>query len=376
MAMSANTNTVKCIILINGRFLERPMTGVDRYAFEIVKSIDLLLSENHPLVSKYDWRIAISPKCRSIELKGISKYQINWFSGVRWEQISLPIFSYNKVLVNLCNSAPLLNQNQLVVIHDAATKRVPKTYGTLFKKWYRVLIPCLLRFSKSIVTTSEFSKSEIVCAWKTNRNIRRVSVGNNHFDSITADKSILINNRLDKKPYLLVVGSNAWHKNFKVVIEALGMIENSPFDVVIAGGVNRKIFSKANHLRAEWIKQVGYVSDSELKALYESAFCFVFPSLYEGYGLPPVEAMYLKCPVICSAAASMPEVCGDRVLYFDPYSACDLRDKIMMLVSNPKMVDELRVKGSQPIPGKDWRQAAIDLVLELDCMFKGSKKIT
>ena len=106
------------------------------------------------------------------------------------------------------------------------------------------------------------------------------------------------------------------------------------------------------------LTQVGYVSDGELRALYENAVCFVFPSLYEGFGLPPLEAMHCGCPVIVSRCASLPEICGDAALYCDPNDPADLAAQIRVLAQSPSLRTELREAGLARVQRFTWKQSA------------------
>lgn len=103
---------------------------------------------------------------------------------------------------------------------------------------------------------------------------------------------------------------------------------------------------------------MGYVSDAELRALYEHAACFVYPSFYEGFGLPPLEAMACGCPVIVSNAASLPEVCGDAALYCNPCSPEDIAEKISLLMADPRLREDLRQKGLERAKQFTWEKCA------------------
>ena len=109
--------------------------------------------------------------------------------------------------------------------------------------------------------------------------------------------------------------------------------------------------SLPSHVRA-----IGYVSDAQLRALYESAACFVYPSFYEGFGLPPLEAMCCGCPVLASGTASMPEVCADAALYCDPNSPEDIAAKLQQLMSDRTVRDDLRAKGRRRAAEFSWER--------------------
>jgi glycosyltransferase involved in cell wall biosynthesis len=157
---------------------------------------------------------------------------------------------------------------------------------------------------------------------------------------------------------VFAVSSLATHKNFGLVVEALGKLENPPFDIAIAGGANARVFGNSGILNSPNIKWLGYVSDEELRALYESAMCFVFPSIYEGFGIPPLEAMNCGCPVLASHAASIPEVCGDAALYFNPNDADELAALLLRVSKDEELRAEFSRKGLARAQEFSWENAA------------------
>ncbi|HEU5304812.1 MAG TPA: glycosyltransferase family 1 protein, partial [Gemmatimonadales bacterium] len=128
------------------------------------------------------------------------------------------------------------------------------------------------------------------------------------------------------------------------------------WDYVVAGPVNPRIFGKADAPVSA--VQAGYVSDSELRALYEGAACFVYPSRYEGFGLPPVEAMACGCPVIVSRSASLPEVCGDAALYVDADDPTQLAAAIRRVMCEEGLADRLRQRGRERVRQWSWDTTA------------------
>jgi glycosyltransferase involved in cell wall biosynthesis len=189
--------------------------------------------------------------------------------------------------------------------------------------------------------------------------------GTDHISRLSSDDSILKKHELGVRPYVLAVSSLSPHKNFSAVVKAIELLGDSPFDVVIAGGQNPKVFSGGEGLLPSSVKYVGYVSDEELKSLYVHAFGFIFPSIYEGYGLPPTEAMACGCPVLAANAASIPEVCGDAALYFDPHNPADLAAALHRLMTDDQLRLSLKEKGLARAASMRWRDAAIELVSEI-----------
>jgi len=208
------------------------------------------------------------------------------------------------------------------------------------------------------VTVSEFSRSELVRHFGCPPHKLRVATeGWQHVVRPAADPALLAKHDLAPHRYVLAVSSPTPNKNFALVVDALKRLEGTDFDVVIAGSADTSVL-RGSLPRSERIKYVGYVSDAELRALYEHAGVFVYPSLYEGFGIPVLEAMACGCPVIASSAASLPEVCGDAVLYVSPHDGPGLADAIARVMSDEVERQRLIRAGKRRILGFSWAQAA------------------
>lgn len=325
-------------IYINGRFLTQSITGVQRYAIEVVKAMDMLISSNI-IPNDLNFTVLVPKNIfQVLHLKNIKVKRVGFLKGHLWEQLELPLFSRNNLLINLCNTGPAFKKNQIIVIHDMAVFLNEINFSFLFKTWYRILFKIEGRFSKKIVTVSHFSCSEIIKYIHVNpEKIEVIYEGNEHIKNRKMDSEILEKYVLNKRPYLLAVSSLDPRKNFKNILKALDKIEKIDFDVVIAGGTNPKIFKNNQFDFTNKVKYLGYVSDEQLKALYNNASGFIYPSFYEGFGLPPLEAMTLGCPVIVSNRTSLPEICGDSAIYCNPDDPKDIAKKIDELFKNKTM---------------------------------------
>ena len=134
---------------------------------------------------------------------------------------------------------------------------------------------------------------------------------------------------------------------------------------MVVGGRDVRVFSsqaKSNDTLSKNIISTGFISDGELKALYENAACFLFPSLYEGFGLPPLEAMSCGCPVIVSREASLPEVCGNAAMYCDAHSLDDIVDKVGQMMDDAAMRETWRERGRAHARKFRWDQSARQLL--------------
>jgi glycosyltransferase involved in cell wall biosynthesis len=161
------------------------------------------------------------------------------------------------------------------------------------------------------------------------------------------------------------VASQSSHKNFSRLLEAARHLEDG-LQLVAAGGSYGTVFQKSAALSISAnVHMLGYINDHELKALYENALAFIFPSTYEGFGLPVLEAMNCGCPVLCSKAASLPEVAGPAALYFDPLDVNEIRDLIVKLQADPGMQSDLSRRGREQAAGFSWMKTASETLAAL-----------
>lgn len=138
------------------------------------------------------------------------------------------------------------------------------------------------------------------------------------------------------------------------------------FSFVVAGGQNPNIFAGMADDLPVSVRYVSFESDEELKALYEHAACFLFPSIYESYGLPTTEAMACGCPVLAAQAGSIPDVCGDAALYFNPLKPSSLADPIKKVMTDDRLRDHMRALGLARSEGMRWRNTALGLINEIN----------
>ncbi|MBD1382680.1 glycosyltransferase family 4 protein [Metabacillus arenae] len=343
-------------VYINGRFLTQRVTGVQRFALEIIKRLDKQVGVS--------FTILVPPNYQETHFfQNINIKQIGRYTGHPWEQLDLPIYVKEKPLINFCNTGPIFKRNQIVVVHDTAIYAYPEGFSLPFRIWYKMMFTFFKILSKKILTISQFSRKELIKYLKINpKKLELISEGKEHFDSIKEDNTILSKFKLKKNKYILAVSSLNPNKNFKALIDAIKYLTEEDFEVVIAGGTDIKVFNKVN-IGNDKIKQVGYVTDEDLKGLYMNAGCFVFPSIYEGFGLPPLEAMSTGCPVLVSNVGPMPEVSGEAAIYFNPKDSKELAEKIKYVMNNADVKKELQIKGLQQAKKFSWETAANQLIV-------------
>ena len=333
-------------IIINGRFLTQDITGVQRVAHEIVKELDKISKEKSLEI------IILAPKNIIFDnlYKNIKVKKVGILKGHIWEQIELPIYSFLEkgILLNLCNTAPIINTG-IVDIHDISFKVNPEFFSKKFSLYYKILIWILVRTSKKILTVSEFSKNEIIKYY--NVNFKKIEVVYNsweHILSFKEDFNILKKFNLEKKNFYLGVSSINPNKNFKYIIELAKLYPEKQF--VIAGKKNEKVFGNLGINEMNNLIWCGYVSDEELKALYMSCKGFIYPSFYEGFGLPPLEAMGCGCEEIyVSKTSCLPEIFEDSVIYINP-------NKVEKIFDKKITVDKEKIK---KVLGKySWKESS------------------
>lgn len=354
-------------VAVNGRFLLQRVTGVQRHARELVRALDSLLDGDPEARRCLEMSIFVpSDGELEFQLSRIKVRRVGRLGGQPWEQVELPVYTRGQLLLNLANTAPAFSRRQLVTIHDASVFAMPETYSRGFRRWYQLLLPRLARHARQVLTDSEFSRSELV-RWLgvAADKIRVVPCGHEHILRTPSDPSVLGRHGLGARPYVLAVSSLSRHKNLEAVAEAIRLLEPAGWDYVLAGPINPRVFGRSAEGTPARVVRLGYVNDGELRALYERAACLVYPSRYEGFGIPPLEAMACGCPVIASRAASLPEVCGNAALYVDPDDPRQLAAAIRRVLCEEGVGDDLRRRGRQRAEQWTWARSAAQILAVL-----------
>ena len=294
-------------LTFNIRTLQAAQSGVQRYAKE--------------LDARWDHRVI-----ERLQPAGAAQ----GIKGHLWEQCALPSLCRDRLLFSPGNTGPLSHRRQVVTIHDASTFDQPGAFTGLFARWYRWLLPRLARRAFRVITVSNFSRDRL-CA-TLSIPPERVAV---IYNGVTPPQSFpppaLAHEyaSLNLPPrFLLFVGSQDPRKNVTRLLEAFTRARLGDVELVLAGGADPRLFSGGSPSSSTFprVRALGRVSELTLEALYARAEAFVFPSLYEGFGLPPLEAMARGCPVLTSNASCLPEICGPSLeksgacLYFKPDS--------------------------------------------------------
>lgn len=342
---------------INGRFLTQRMTGVQRYAYEIVSALDEILSQAADAAPAI--QLVLPPGVGTkLALSTIGETKTGFGAGHAWDQFVLPFYVREGVL-SLGNFGPFLTRCSIVCIHDANTFILPESYSRSFGLAYRMLLPLVGRRASRVATVSQFSADMLVKYGVCRREkIFIAPNGHEHVSRWDAKRARLPLVATLKRPYVLLLGSSARHKNMDVIIKQAQALDEAGIDVIVTGGASDIFAENAPMVTPPNVHRIGYVGDDELAALYEGALCLVFPSKTEGFGIPPLEAMAKGCPVICSTAASLVEVGGDAVLYVAPDDGDRWRDTIIALSRNQDLRASLSAKGRQRATLFSWKRSA------------------
>ena len=275
--------------LINLRCLGHRVTGVQRYVLGLLPHLQDRLATVRPVSGSQGIR------------------------GHLWEQFVLPRKARGQLLWNPANTGPLSVERQVVTVHDAATLDHPEWFEGKFARWYRFMLPRLMKKARKVITVSEFSRQRLIEAAGLPESAV-VAIPNGVEDRMqpvdAPGLSEYLQRRALQKPYLLCVASLEPRKNLRRLFAAWERCRPDGIELVVAGAAGNVFRSQGFEQPAAGTRLLGRVDDTELPFLYSGATAFVFPSVYEGFGLPPLEAMACGCPVLASSAASLPEVCG------------------------------------------------------------------
>jgi glycosyltransferase involved in cell wall biosynthesis len=343
-------------MVINGRFLTRKPSGVDRFAIELLRAW-LPQQRGKPRAVMPDRSRAVDNESFSLPVRTVGS-----LGGHAWEQLDLPRYCRGDMLLNLCSSGPLAYKRQLVVLHDANTVANPWVFSFAYRHWYRWLFAGLMRRAHIVATVSKFSASELMrcIGGRSAARIEIIYEGGEHILRPPSDRRVLKRLALEDRPYVLAVGNHSPNKNFSGIVKAATMLTGEDVQIVAAGGGNSRVFAGAP-VAGRNLVLAGYVTDGELRALYENALCFIYPSFYEGFGIPPLEAMHCGCPVVASNTSSIPEVCGDAAIYCDPADPADIARQVQRVLGSRQLRDELRQAGYVRTRQFSWSLAANQL---------------
>jgi len=354
-------------IIINGRFLGQPLSGVQRFARELTLALDRRISAgNVPAVLKgASWRLAV-PRHTPVDLE-LSAIVVDSFGsgpGHVWEQTALLARSRGGRLIGFGGSGPLLHRRQAVVIHDVTIFRHPKSFKRSYRLLHGALGTVLTRTAK-IGTVSEFSRQELASVFRVSSGgIDVVYNAVDHFAAIEPDETIVQRLGLQTNGFFLLVGTMKPNKNLDFAMRAFEALGDESQKLVVVGGTAPTVFKSDGPQSSDRLLFPGRLSDAEIAALQRHATAFVFPSLYEGFGIPPLEAMTQGCPVLAADIPAVREASGDAALYFDPTRQAELITGMRRIAEDSALRENLRRRGRENVARFSWDRSA-DRVLSM-----------
>lgn len=324
----------------NGRFLTKKITGQERFASELILHLDKICKKGEFCVvtSKL---VQDLPKYENIEIVQTGKLKRE-----AWEQFCLGPYlrKHNLRSVNLTTTFPLLHAD-VVCLHDVSVFEIGHmfmhtTYGFFGTIWKRILYYIARYSAKRVLTVSNYSKERLHNLLGFNEE--KISVIYNawqHCESIIPDEHILEKTGLVGKSYFFSLSSLSPQKNFIWIKEVAK--RNPKLLFVVTGKAEGFTQLGADKLKTDNLIFTGYLSDGEIKTLMQHCRAFIHPAIYEGFGIPPLEAMACGAQVIVSTATCLPEIYGNAAHYIDPYDYdVDLEDLLLQPVSPRESVLE------------------------------------
>lgn len=355
--------------------LDQQYAGIHTYTRELIRSMLAVDDRNEYLIIREK---AEAPTAGNCEVLALPSYPLPGYGGFRL--LGQIPYLLNKKKVDIVIEPRHLGPfnlkssiKRVTVIHDLTPILFPEYHrkgSSLLQKW---LLPGVLRRSDLIVTNSRYTKSD-VCRYLpgTEHKIHVAPPGRDENLQPVRDEKVLEKFGI-QSPYFLYVGTIEPRKNLNLLLEAYAQFRSKTGhrrQLVIAGKKGWKYESFFRTLQHNRYRQdivlTGFVSQRELAVLYTMAQLFIYPSLYEGFGLPILEAMACGTPVLASRSSSLPEVGGEAALYFDPKSADELSGLMVEMIENPEKSQLYASRGKERAAAFNWQKTAKMLISRLE----------
>jgi glycosyltransferase involved in cell wall biosynthesis len=261
-------------------------------------------------------------------------------------------------LLSLCNTGPIRHGRQILCIHDTNTRNCPQSYSPAFRALYRLLLPAVARTAAAVTTVSAFSAGEIarhgVCR---PGKISVIPNGHEHAARWVPEHSDRTRGAATPDTIVLIA-SPAPHKNLGLILGMADRLAAAGLRIAVAGEADPKVFNASVMTGPGAVAWLGRLTDGEIAALLRDSLCLAFPSLTEGFGMPPLEAMVLGCPTLVSDRASLPEICGDAALYAPPDDPEAWFRHFLALRHSPSLRRNLVTRGAARSRCFRWSEAA------------------
>ncbi len=335
-----------------GRYIKKLVDGVTRLN-DNNQYVIFLTRENYDEFKTDNKRIKkVLMNARWYSLK--EQIIVSWI--IKREKVDLMHFPHFNVPLNY-------NKKYIVTIHDLIIDHFPTSRATNLPKWqynlklkgYQKIIRHAIAKADKIIVPTKFGKIDLISMYQVPENKIKV-IYEGYFLDTTHEESDIKRFNI-AKPYLLYVGAAYPHKNLEMLVKAFENVnKEDKYQLVLVGNIDKFYERVKKKINSSDILFTGYVSESELKGLYQKALIYIFPSLYEGFGLPPLEAQAHGLPVISSNESCLPEVLEDSVIYFDPRNEIDIIKKINLILNDQNLRGELVIKGRENIKRFSWEK--------------------
>jgi glycosyltransferase involved in cell wall biosynthesis len=353
-------------VLVDARLYSSEFTGIGRYTYELLEEF---------FKQKPDWKFTIFLGEKEFKVfippsKNIKKILANEKIYSVREQTTF-LFKLNKVSADITwfphFTVPYFyNRPYITTVHDLTLSFFPgkKMNSFIHRTVYFLVLRNALKNSKHILTVSNHTKKDLV----KHENIQKekISVVYNAVNNTFFNKSEDFYKKYQSyKNFFLYTGQHRSHKNLLGMVKGFHLFlktTKETFYLIITGKKSDLYtevseYCKNNNLNMNIIF-LGLVGEKELIFLYQNARAYIFPSFYEGAGIPPLESMASKTPVIASFSSSIPEICGDAVLYFDPYKPKTLASNLEKIIEDKDLQKDLINKGLKQVRKYSWHESA------------------
>lgn len=304
---------------------------------------------------------------RSVTVPVLARKRVEW---VRGEQQLLPRLAAREgvdVVHSLASTAPVWGRfRRVVTIHDVIYRMHPDAHPGVRSLGMRVLVRLAAARSHRVITDSQSTRDDLVRLLNVppeRIDVAPLGVGSGPAAAATPSEEVRTRFGLGMRPVVLSVSAKRPHKNLRRLLDALASIPAERRPMLVVPGYStwheQELRDHAHDLGVgDEVRFLGWISSPDLEGLYRVADCFVFPSLYEGFGMPVLEAMQRGVPVACSDASSIPEVAGDAALLFDPEDVRAIRDAIERLLTDGEERDRLARAGRERAARFSWEETA------------------
>ncbi len=354
-------------LFVNGTHLYYTPTGLGIYTENIIRELLKELDNVKVFSGNTHFKHKASQKfIRTSSYLDPRNGTFGHFFRIGWEQSFLWAYTLIErpdILFSTVHEGvvlPLIKTKQVITVHDLIAVKFPQHFKRL-KYYFAHFLPFILNNSSAVVCVSENTKKDLIEYYHTyDKPVYVIHPGydKGRFSPKDPEK---VKKKYNLKEYFLFVGDMRPHKNLNRLIEAFDRL-NSDLQLVIAGKKDERFYPKIEQLAkgkglGRKVKFLDYVPLEDLPYLYSGAIALTFPSLYEGFGLPALEAMACGCPVIASKISSLPEVCGDAAYYVDPYNVDDLAGALYKVWHEEGIRGKLRNMGLERAKLFSWEDS-------------------